>query len=119
VQRPAVSQQEVEMSDEEVQPVRQTMTLQSGALIYAGLLIVWLVMLKLAMSTAWFPNDVLIIYHLVAGFALNRWVLRDLLQWHPLHATLNNVVKVKLSAFFFWPLAYAGFLFRMLVDKVL
>lgn len=35
------------------------------------------------------------------------------------HGTLNNVVKAKLSAFFFWPLAYAGILIRMLIDKVL
>lgn len=107
------------MSDQEGLQERPAMTLQSAALFYAGLLVVWLGMLKLAMSTTWFPNGALIAYHLAAGFVLNRWVLRDLVKWHPQHATLNNVVKAKLSAFFFWPLAYAGILIRMLVNKVL
>ncbi len=107
------------MSEQEARPARHPTSLQSGAAVYAGLLVAWLGMLKLAMSTAWFPNGALIAYHLAAGFVLNRWVLRDLVQWHPQHATLNNVVKAKLSAFFLWPLAYAGILIRMLIDKVL
>lgn len=107
------------MSEQEARPASAPMTLQYGAAIYGGLLVVWLGMLKLAMSTAWFPNGALIAYHLAAGFVLNRWVLRELVQWHPQHATLNTVVKAKLSAFFLWPLAYAGILIRMLIDKVL
>ena len=39
------------MSDQEGLQERPAMTLQSAALVYAGLLIVWLGMLKLAMST--------------------------------------------------------------------
>tara|TARA_B110001454_G_scaffold207289_1_gene218561 strand:- start:4513 stop:4833 length:321 start_codon:yes stop_codon:yes gene_type:complete len=95
------------------------MSLRKGSMIYLSFLGVWLLMFKLAASTTWFPNDVLIIFHLVAGFILNRWVLRALVEWHPHHATLNAVVKAKLLTFLCWPLSYAGLLGRLFLNKVL
>jgi hypothetical protein len=95
------------------------MGLGRGLAIYLVCLGIWLLMFKLALDTNWFPTGALISYHMVAGFGLNRWVLRGLIQWHPVHGTLDAVAKAKLSAFFLWPLTYAGLFVRLLINEVL
>ena len=56
--------------------------------------------------------------YLVVGFSLNRLILRKL-SLNPLHNTIGNASRAKLSAFLLWPLSYALLLFHMTVDKVL
>lgn len=94
-------------------------SLQKGTTIYIAFLVSWLLMLKLAASTTWFPNGSLILFHLVPGFILNRWVLRAAVEWHPHHATLNAVVNAKLITLLCWPLSYAGILGRLFNKKLL
>jgi hypothetical protein len=95
------------------------MSLGKGATIYIAFLASWLLMFKLVASTTWFPNGALILFHLLAGFILNRWVLRALVEWHPHHATLNAVVNAKLITFLCWPLSYAGILGRLFINRLL
>lgn len=105
--------------DANTEAATNQMSLRKGSIIYFSFLGCWLLMLKLATSTTWFPNGALILFHLVAGLILNRWVLRALVEWHPHHATLNAVVKAKLITFFCWPLSYAGILGRLFINKAL
>lgn len=95
------------------------MSLRTGLAIYLLCLGIWLLLLKLAVNTTWFPNGALIAFHISAGFVLNRWVLRGLIEWHPHYATLDAVVKAKLISFIFWPLSYGGILLRLLINKLL
>lgn len=44
--------------------------------------------------------------YLVAGFVLNRVVLRDLVEFHPMYATIENLAGSKLRMLLFWPLSY-------------
>jgi len=57
--------------------------------------------------------------YLAAGVWLNRRVLRRLVDWHPVHATLDNVTSTKLSALLLWPLVYPVLFFRLVVVRVL
>lgn len=57
--------------------------------------------------------------YFIAGFHLNRNVLRRVVDWHPMYNTLENVTNAKLYMFFLWPLAYLGLIFRLFIDEVL
>ncbi len=54
-----------------------------------------------------------------AGIYLNRKVLRELIEWHPMHDTLSNVANAKLSAVIFWPISYFNLFFQLTINKVL
>ena len=57
--------------------------------------------------------------YLGAGVWLNRRVLRRLVDWHPVHATLDNMSRTKLSGLLLWPLVYPVLFFRLAVVRVL
>lgn len=60
-----------------------------------------------------------ILGYFAAGAYLNRVVLRRLIEWHPMYATLDNVVSEKLKFFFLWPIMYPILFFQLLVNAVL
>lgn len=51
------------------------------------------------------------------GFALNRIVLRGLIEWHPVYNTLGNVSRAKLGMMLLWPIRYPVLFFQLLVSK--
>jgi hypothetical protein len=58
-----------------------------------------------------------LILYLVAGFIMNRLVLRDLVAWHPVYNTVENVSKGKLGMLLVWPVRYPVLFFKLLVVK--
>lgn len=60
-----------------------------------------------------------ILGYFAAGVYLNRVVLRRLIEWHPMYATLDNVVGAKLKMFFFWPISYLALFIQLVINEVL
>ncbi len=44
--------------------------------------------------------------YFVCGIFLNRTVLRNLITFHPVYNTLQNVFSTKVRALLFWPISY-------------
>lgn len=59
------------------------------------------------------------IYYLGAGVFLNRKVLVNLISWHPMHNTIDNVSRAKLGFALLWPIRYLGLFFKLGVMKTL
>lgn len=57
--------------------------------------------------------------YLVLGFVMTRFVLRRLVEFHPVHDTINNAYSMKVRMFFLWPLSMLTLLMRLSVNKVL
>jgi nitrogen fixation/metabolism regulation signal transduction histidine kinase len=53
--------------------------------------------------------------YFVIGILLNRKVLRNLITWHPVNATIHNMVSTKMIAFFFWPFYYPFLLVKIFI----
>lgn len=94
-------------------------SLRKSVGIYAVFLAVFGLSAKLAVSTTWFPGTIAVFAYLAFGFLLNRIVLRNLVEWHPMHNTIENVARAKLAALFLWPISYANLFFKLAVDRVL
>ena len=60
-----------------------------------------------------------IIQYFSSGIYLNRKVLRNLIEWHPVYNTLSNVASAKTNFFLFWPLYYLLLFVRLGINKVL
>ena len=54
-----------------------------------------------------------------AGVFLNRTVLRNLIQWHPMYNTLDNVFKAKVIHVLFWPLTYVALILKIAVVRAI
>jgi hypothetical protein len=104
------------MSVGEVQTKTQ-MTIGKGFGIYTALLAVLIVLIKLSGSLSGFPGIIPFAFYLVAGFMLNRIVLRGLIEWHPVYNTLDNVSSGKLRSLILWPLVYPSLFFKLGVVK--
>lgn len=57
--------------------------------------------------------------YLALGFLLNRLVLRNLVQWHPMTNNLQTVTNSKIWALIAWPFAYGMLLVRMFINWLL
>lgn len=95
------------------------MSLAKAAGIYAALLVAFMALVAAAATTTWISGGFVLLVYLVCGFVLNRVVLRNLVEWHPMHDTIANVASAKLRSFAFWPLAYASLFFSLAVNNVL
>lgn len=95
------------------------MTTGKGFLIYMSLLLAEFGFFLLAVSTGWFPGILAALSYLVCGFLLNRIVLRELVDWHPMYDTLHNVSSAKLGMLQLWPIRYPVLFFRLLAYKYL
>jgi len=109
------------MSDNnsEISAQEPSMSLRKSIGIYVAFLAAFFLLVKLAISTTWFPGIIAFFAYLAFGFLLNRIVLRGLIEWHPMYNTVGDVSSAKLSSFFLWPISYANLLFRLAVNKVL
>lgn len=107
------------MSDSENQNPQASISLRKSIGIYTAFIAVFFIMLNLALTTTWFPGIVAFVTYVAFGFALNRVVLRGLIEWHPMYNTVENVSRAKLSSFALWPLSYASLFFKLAVNKVL
>lgn len=64
-------------------------------------------------------GGVMVLLYLAIGVALNRLVLRRLVEWHPMHNTLGEVANAKLSSVLFWPLSYLFLFCSLAINKLL
>ena len=48
---------------------------------------------------------------------LNRTGLRNLVRWHPMYNTLDNVFKAKVVHVLFWPLSYLSLIVKIAVVR--
>ena len=64
-------------------------------------------------------GGVMVLLYLVIGVALNRLVLRRLIEWHPMHNTIGEVANAKLSSVLFWPLSYLFLFCSLAINKLL
>jgi hypothetical protein len=58
-----------------------------------------------------------VVLHLAIGVFLNRRVLRDLIEWHPFLATLDNVARAKIGMVVFWPVRYPVLFIKIAANK--
>lgn len=105
------------MSDGEVQIQVAQMAVGKGIGIYAALLVGLIVLVKLAGAVSWFPGAIAFFAYFVFGFIMNRFVLRGLIEWHPVYNTIENVSSSKLRSLIFWPIAYPALFFKLGVIK--
>lgn len=57
--------------------------------------------------------------YIFIGVALGRTVLNELIQWHPLYNTLNNVAAEKVKQIIFWPFLYPKLLISIAIQEYL
>lgn len=105
------------MSDSELQSNTPSMTTGKAVAIYAGFLVAMFALISLAANIQAFPGVLAFVAYFVFGFLLNRIVLRGLIEWHPMHNTLENVSSAKLSMMGLWPIRYPALFFKLLVSK--
>ncbi|MFC2292264.1 MAG: hypothetical protein ACFNLD_03380 [Kingella oralis] len=102
-----------EMQDGDIQAAAP-MRLRYACLFYAaGCLLMYLA------YVLGLGGGMMVLLYLVIGVALNRLVLRRLVEWHPMHNTLGEVANAKLSSVLFWPLSYLFLFCSLAIDKLL
>ena len=93
------------------------MSLGKAGGIYAGFLGALIVLMMLSASIPSFPGSVAFVAYIAFGFFLNRMVLRQLIEWHPVYNTVQNVASGKLRMLVFWPVTYPSLFFKLGVIK--
>ena len=105
------------MSDVERQARQPSMTTGKGMGIYALCIVGLAVLINLSTHGKLISPALVFFVYLAMGFALNRIVLRGLIEWHPVYNTLSNVSRAKLGMMLLWPIRYPVLFFQLLVSK--
>lgn len=79
----------------------------------------WAVCLAIFVVMCFISEALALIAYIVAGIYLNRQVLRKIVEWHPMHNTIDNVSSAKLGYFLLWPFRYFFLFLRLGVMKAL
>ena len=104
------------MPEIERQTAHPKMTTGKGIGIYFLCLLGLIFLSRLVANVNVLPGFLVFGGYLLAGFILNRVVLRGLIDWHPMYNTLQNVSSGKLKMLLFWPLTYPVLFFQLLVS---
>lgn len=59
------------------------------------------------------------IYYIIVGCILNRKVLYNLVEWHPINNTINNVSSEKLRFLLLWIVKYPFLFFKLGIIRFL
>ncbi|ADG14246.1 conserved hypothetical protein [Paraburkholderia atlantica] len=105
------------MSDVESQAGQPGMTTGKGVGIYALCIVCLVVLIHVSAHGKLMSPALVFFAYLAMGFALNRIVLRGLIEWHPVYNTLGNVSRAKLGMMLLWPIRYPVLFFQLLVSK--
>lgn len=99
---------------------QQGMRLRDAFLHWASCLgaFILLVILASFFNSGLFGN-LAFFFYLGAGIYLSRAVLRKIIEWHPVNATLYNMTSYKLKLFFLSPIMYFFLFVRLGINKVL
>jgi hypothetical protein len=112
--------QEAFMADVAPKPEQQQMTIGKSWLFYFACIVGVLLLSFLGAATVFHDGAGILFFlilYLVAGFIMNRLVLRGLIKWHPMYNTIENVSRGKLGMLFGWPVQYPVLFFKLLVVK--
>jgi hypothetical protein len=96
----------------------QTITLGKAFIIYLINVAVISLMIFLTNFADFFVG-VAIVAYFIAGIVMNRLVLRNLIEFHPMYNTLQNVFQTKVRALVFWPIQYLVLIIKIGVTKVI
>ena len=84
---------------------------------YAGA-VVTLIAGALIASATKSPIVYLVVYF-ACGIFFNRTVLRNLITFHPVYNTLQNVFSTKVRALIFWPISYLVLIGKIAVVRAI
>ncbi|MFP3637769.1 hypothetical protein [Paraburkholderia sp. SIMBA_054] len=104
-------------SDDAIKGASGLMSLGKAFGYYAGA-IAALIVGAIAASMTKMPLVYFFVYF-GCGVFLNRTVLRNLITYHPVYNTLDNVYSTKIRALIFWPIAYLALLFKIAVVRAI
>lgn len=94
------------------------MQLRIAFFIWLALLIGLFVIAKLCAITG-LTQWITFIYYIAAGFFLSKKVLANLIDWHPVHKTIDNVSNTKLGFALLWIIRYPILFFKLGIMKAL
>lgn len=108
-----VGDQEYAGSDAEAVPESPFMTLGRAWMIYFMALLIWV-------GVALIPKvPVGTLVYLACGFVMTRYVMRGVMEFHPVYSTVANVFSAKIWMFLLWPLSMFMLLFKLTVNSTL
>ncbi len=91
----------------------EPMDLGMAWVIYLAAMLLWLA----GMAIPKVPLGSIV--YLVAAFVMTRYVMRNLIEFHPLHDTVSNVFTAKIGMFLMWPVSMLILLFKLTVNRSL
>ena len=104
-------------AEEEVAPEAMqgsaSMTLGMAWMIYLAAMLIWVG----AMALPKVPLGTVV--YLVAGFVMTRYVMRGVMEFHPVYSTVANVFSAKIWMFLLWPVSMLILLFKLTVNSAL
>jgi hypothetical protein len=90
-----------------------SMTLGMAWIIYFVALLIWV-------GVAFIPKLPLgTLVYLACGFVMTRYVMRGVMEFHPVYNTVANVFSAKIWMFLLWPLSMLILLFKLTVNSAL
>jgi hypothetical protein len=89
------------------------MDLGMAWMIYFIALLVWIATLVFPVGPAFLP------IYLISGFVMTRFVMRGLIEFHPVYNTVANVFSAKIWMFLLWPIQMLVLLFKLTVNSSL
>ena len=81
--------------------------------VYLAAMLIWVA----AMAIPKLPLGTLVYF--AAGFVMTRYVMRGIMDFHPVYNTIGNVFSAKVSMFLLWPLSMLLLLFKLSVNAAL
>lgn len=109
-----MSDQDSELALPQTGELRQpTLTLTHSWSIYAASIAIT----SLFVSLNWYGLACLL--YLAIGVAMSRFVMRQLVDFHPMYYTVAVEFSTKIRMLLFWPLQMFGLLFKLTANRLL
>ena len=103
----------------EAPPAIRPMRLRAAWGYYLGSVLIQAVVLYLCFYRELLSLGVFSAVWLLQGAWLNRKVLRQLVEWHPVYSTVGNVIGAKVRFWLLWPIQYAILLVQLTLDELI
>ena len=104
---------EQSLSEEAPQTGAPSMDLGMAWMIYIVALLLWIGTLVLPLGSFG------ALVYLGSGFVMTRFVMRGLIEFHPMYNTVANVFSAKIWMFLLWPIQMLVLLFKLTVNSTL
>lgn len=93
------------------------MGLGKAWMIYLGAALLWAASLQMASGTV--TGWITVLIYLASSLVMTRYVMRNLIEFHPVHNTVDNVFSAKVWMFLLWPIRMPVLLFKLTVNRSL